>query len=134
MLLTDSRLFLSYSTSDEIQAYMEKVVDDHNLRDFFKLRHEVVGARWNPETAHWIITIRRNGNDADVFEDWCDVFVNGSGKSGARPEMNLQESRNPTDYKTYRPAQCMEMAGHSWTSKLQGSSTAYCRLGSFRQP
>lgn len=69
----------SYSTSDEIQAYMEKVVDDYNLRDFFKLRHEVVGARWNPETCHWIITIRRNGNDNDVFEDWCDVFVNGSG-------------------------------------------------------
>lgn len=59
---------------------MEKVVDDYNLRDFFKLRHEVVGARWNPDTCHWIVTIRRNGNDADVFEDWCDVFVNGSGK------------------------------------------------------
>lgn len=59
---------------------MEKVVDDHNLRDAFKLRHEVVGAQWNPESSHWIITVRRNGDDADVFEDWCDVFVNGSGQ------------------------------------------------------
>lgn len=58
---------------------MEKVVDDHDLRKYFKLRHEVVGAQWNPQSCHWIITIRRNGNDNDVFEDWCDVFVNGSG-------------------------------------------------------
>lgn len=59
---------------------MEKVADDFDLRKHFKLRHEIIGARWDAQAAHWIITIRRNGDDHDVFEDWCDFFVNGSGK------------------------------------------------------
>jgi cation diffusion facilitator CzcD-associated flavoprotein CzcO len=72
----------SYSSSDDIQEYMEKVADDFDLRKYFKLNHEIIGARWEEETAHWIITIRRNGDDSDVFEDWCDFFANGSGKLG----------------------------------------------------
>lgn len=58
---------------------MEKVIDDHDLRQYFKLRHEIVAARWHAESAHWILTIRRNGDPEDTFEDWCDFFVNGSG-------------------------------------------------------
>lgn len=58
---------------------MEGVIDDFNLRGYFKLRHEVIGARWDSSTSHWIIRIRPNGNDDEIFEDWCDFFVNGSG-------------------------------------------------------
>ncbi|KAI5475877.1 hypothetical protein MNV49_000759 [Pseudohyphozyma bogoriensis] len=68
-----------YSTSDEIQAYMNKTVDDFGLRKYFKCSHEVVGARWDANTSHWIIKVRRNNDPNDTFEDWCDFFVNGSG-------------------------------------------------------
>ncbi|KAH8924303.1 FAD/NAD(P)-binding domain-containing protein [Atractiella rhizophila] len=68
-----------YSTSDQIQAYMEKVVDDFDLRGYFKTSHEVVGARWDAESSHWIVKVVPEGKREEAFEDWCDFFINGSG-------------------------------------------------------
>jgi hypothetical protein len=101
---------------------MEKVVDDHNLRDAFKLRHEVVGAQWNPESSHWIITIRRNGDDADVFEDWCDVFVNGSGEFSVSINATVYDHRINLDLWT----QACSMHGNGLLFLAFKASRALC--------
>jgi cation diffusion facilitator CzcD-associated flavoprotein CzcO len=87
---------------------MEKVADDFGLRDYFKLNHEIIGARWDATSSHWIITIRRNGNDNEVFEDWCDFFVNGSGKQACAPVfVSAFLTQLP---QTNRPPERLEMA------------------------
>ena len=45
---------------------------------YIRLRHELVAARWDEETAKWHIKIRR-GPDGDEFEDTADVLFLGTG-------------------------------------------------------
>ncbi|KAM0748446.1 cyclohexanone monooxygenase [Meredithblackwellia eburnea MCA 4105] len=68
-----------YSNSDNIEKYMDFVVEKHGLAKYFKVNHEVVGAKWVAETSRWIVRIRPNGDSNEDFYDWCDFFINGSG-------------------------------------------------------
>ena len=55
---------------------MQDVVDHFNLRQYFRLSHEVVGARFDPKLAKWTVSIK---NGQGILEDTCDFLINGSG-------------------------------------------------------
>ncbi|EXJ61627.1 hypothetical protein A1O7_02056 [Cladophialophora yegresii CBS 114405] len=67
-----------FSTSSEIRAYLQKCVDKHNLGQYFKLSHNVVGSRWEEATGKWHISVRNHLTN-ETFEDTCDFFVNAGG-------------------------------------------------------
>ncbi len=66
-----------YSSSEEIWEYLNGIVERNGLRKYMKLRHTVLGAKWSPQDAKWIVQVERP--DGQVFEDRCDFFINGSG-------------------------------------------------------
>ncbi|GAA6022327.1 hypothetical protein JCM10207_003286 [Rhodosporidiobolus poonsookiae] len=68
-----------YSDSDNIERYMDHVVDKFDLAKYFKCSHKVVGAEWCSETARWVVRIRPDGDESKDFYDVCDFFINGSG-------------------------------------------------------
>ncbi|KAM0750614.1 cyclohexanone monooxygenase [Meredithblackwellia eburnea MCA 4105] len=68
-----------YSKGDNIEKYMDSVVEKFGLGKYFKVSHEIVGAKWVPETSRWIVRVRPNGDENEDFYDWCDFFINGSG-------------------------------------------------------
>lgn len=66
-----------YSKSEDIYEYMNWCVDTHDLRGDFKVGHEVVAAKWDEDTAEWVVSVRRP--DGEVFDDRADFLVNGNG-------------------------------------------------------
>ncbi|HEY7107781.1 MAG TPA: NAD(P)/FAD-dependent oxidoreductase [Acidimicrobiia bacterium] len=63
----------SYSGRDEIQAYLEQVVDAHGLRDRVRLHTDVTSATWNDDWSAWVLTTA--SGETFVF----DVVVAGTG-------------------------------------------------------
>lgn len=47
---------------------------------YINLLHEVVRAEWVDDVNKWKILVR--GPDGRLFEDECDVFINGGGEFG----------------------------------------------------
>ncbi|KAG5775899.1 hypothetical protein H9Q73_010429 [Fusarium xylarioides] len=48
-----------YSTGQEIQSYIQKVVDLYDLCKYFVLSHRVTGATWDDECGVWDVEIER---------------------------------------------------------------------------
>jgi cation diffusion facilitator CzcD-associated flavoprotein CzcO len=67
-----------FSPSSEIQSYLQMCVDKHNLSQYIKLSHRVVGARWDQTKHKWYITVQ-NEETRDSFEDSCDFLINAGG-------------------------------------------------------
>ena len=63
----------SYSPQAEIQAYLRRVADDHDLRRSIHFGVEVESARWQEDTSRWTVT----AVGGDVYE--CRVLVNAIG-------------------------------------------------------
>jgi cation diffusion facilitator CzcD-associated flavoprotein CzcO len=57
---------------------MRDIVDRFGLRKYMKLKHEVVGAYWREEEAHWEVHVKDLLSNT-TFIDYADIFVNGSG-------------------------------------------------------
>ncbi|KAL3442924.1 FAD/NAD(P)-binding domain-containing protein [Aspergillus insuetus] len=83
-----------YATGPDIHRYMEAVADQHNLRQYVKTCHKVIGAKWLEEKQKWLVTIVRtdgrrvmvSNRDADregeagvPFDEECDIFINATG-------------------------------------------------------
>ncbi|OQU97765.1 hypothetical protein CLAIMM_03650 [Cladophialophora immunda] len=66
-----------YSSAEEILNYFKTVVDSHGLQKYIKLRHRVVHASWNSETAKWEVQVQ--GPDGNIFKDEGDFLVNACG-------------------------------------------------------
>jgi hypothetical protein len=72
---------------------LESVADQHNLRQYVKHSHKVVGAKWIEERQKWQVqVVRTDGRDLVVsnretregevgipFVDECDVLINAAG-------------------------------------------------------
>jgi cation diffusion facilitator CzcD-associated flavoprotein CzcO len=69
----------SYSSSQEILSYFKDVVAKHDLLQFAKLNHRVLGAWWNDEVGKWNIKVQPGDNAEDAFFDTGDVLVNATG-------------------------------------------------------
>ncbi|KEF51123.1 uncharacterized protein A1O9_12846 [Exophiala aquamarina CBS 119918] len=66
-----------YVGAKEIFQYFKDVVDKHDLTKLIKLKHQVIGANWNPSTAKWIVEVQTP--DGAQFTDTCDFLINGCG-------------------------------------------------------
>ncbi|WVR07069.1 hypothetical protein IAU60_004108 [Kwoniella sp. DSM 27419] len=68
-----------FSPGGEIEDYMRDVVQHFGLAKYFKLNHSVKGARWEPKTAKWHVTVQEGDDPSTEFTDVCDIFINASG-------------------------------------------------------
>ncbi|KAJ7361384.1 hypothetical protein DFH08DRAFT_843982 [Mycena albidolilacea] len=72
-----------YARGSEIQAYLESVVEKHNLRPFIRLEHRLTGAIYSEATGKWNLTIQRpnkdSGGETEEFEDSTDILFTGIG-------------------------------------------------------
>ncbi|OAA60218.1 Flavin monooxygenase-like protein [Niveomyces insectorum RCEF 264] len=67
-----------FSTSSEIQAYLEHCAKKHDLNSYFKLSHAVVGATWDEAQSIWRVKVEDTQRKV-VFEDWCHFLLNAGG-------------------------------------------------------
>ncbi|KAM3419709.1 putative sterigmatocystin biosynthesis monooxygenase stcW [Cercospora zeina] len=65
-----------YSPSDEIETYLQEVVEKYDLGKYAVYNTEVVNAEWLDSEGHWKITLNRKG---EIFEDYADFFINAGG-------------------------------------------------------
>ena len=57
----------SFSGQAEIFAYLRRVADEHGLRPHLRLRHEVLGARWDAASGSWLIDTSQDGYQAEFL-------------------------------------------------------------------
>ncbi|TVY18044.1 putative sterigmatocystin biosynthesis monooxygenase [Lachnellula arida] len=82
-----------YAAQKDIHAYMSLVADQHNLRQYVRTSHKVLGAKWIAESQKWEVQVvctdgrelmtsnrySREGEKGEPFIEECDVLINGSG-------------------------------------------------------
>ncbi|KAK5447970.1 hypothetical protein LTS15_009469 [Exophiala xenobiotica] len=72
-----------YADSADIQQYVEAVADQHDLRQYIKTSHKVLGAKWIEEKQKWdhVVCSRgiTDGEVGETFVEECDVFINATG-------------------------------------------------------
>lgn len=78
-----------YSSADEFEEYYTGIAKKHGLLHNTHFNHQVLSAEWNDDTGKWKVTIMRNGNPQDTFDDYADFFVNGSGTLKSEPDATL---------------------------------------------
>lgn len=67
-----------FSSSSEIQAYLERCVEKHGLRDYIRISHRIVGATWDDEKAIWKVKVEDVERQI-IFDDWCHFLLNAGG-------------------------------------------------------
>jgi cation diffusion facilitator CzcD-associated flavoprotein CzcO len=67
-----------YAYAPEIQEYFLRFYEKHDLSPFVVLRTEVLSAEWHDLEGQWHVRLRRT-TDGSIFEDKCNVLINGSG-------------------------------------------------------
>jgi cation diffusion facilitator CzcD-associated flavoprotein CzcO len=67
-----------FAGAEEIEKYLRHVCEVHGLREFVKVNHSVVAARWEEREAEWVVEVR-NEVTRDVFEDRCQFLLDASG-------------------------------------------------------
>lgn len=68
-----------YSGSAEIHQYFRQVAEENDLLKYVKLNHKIVRAEWEDGRGQWKVTVSRNNDPADTFEDYGEIFLNGGG-------------------------------------------------------
>jgi cation diffusion facilitator CzcD-associated flavoprotein CzcO len=68
-----------YSGANEIFDYFKWVAESNDLLKYVKFNHTIVSAEWQEADGKWKITIMRNNDPNDIFDDYADFFVNGGG-------------------------------------------------------
>lgn len=82
-----------YARQPDIQEYIERVADQHNLRQYVKTSHKVIGAKWIEDRQKWEVQIvqtdgrelmvsnrvNQDGENGEPFTEECDIFINAGG-------------------------------------------------------
>lgn len=79
---------LFFSGADDIQKYLEKVVEVFGLRQYMRFRHTVLGTYWNEGSGTWTVKLRQmyaNGLTHE-YEETCDLLLQATGVL-SRPKM-----------------------------------------------
>ncbi|KAB8244966.1 hypothetical protein BDV35DRAFT_394362 [Aspergillus flavus] len=69
----------TYAPAHEIHAYLESVVDKHDLRKFFRFNQRCVSAVWSEERAQWTTTFRDERSDEETVVR-SDVLIYAVGR------------------------------------------------------
>ncbi|KAE8378315.1 hypothetical protein BDV26DRAFT_281225 [Aspergillus bertholletiae] len=69
----------AYAPAREIHAYLESVVDNHNLRKFVRLNHLCVSAIWNEESSRWTTTFRDKSFGTEIVVQ-SDILIYAVGR------------------------------------------------------
>lgn len=64
--------------ADEIQQYILDLCDDEGMRREIRTSHQVVGARWKPDTSQWILDVK-NLVTGEILQDHCHFLLNATG-------------------------------------------------------
>ncbi|KAH6663263.1 hypothetical protein F5X68DRAFT_266033 [Plectosphaerella plurivora] len=67
-----------YPPVEEVYEYFEGFARKYNLHQYLRLRHQVVGARWDHATGGYDVEVRSHEEDI-TLSDRCDVLVNAAG-------------------------------------------------------
>ena len=68
-----------YSGSKEIHEYFDDIAERYDLKKYVKFMHRIVNAEWLEKEGKWKITVMRNGDPKDTFDDYADFFLHGGG-------------------------------------------------------
>ena len=69
-----------FAGSSEIQQYFVGFAKKYNLGQYIKLRHKVIGAKWEESSGEWKVTAKDlNSSEGKTLEDTCDIFINANG-------------------------------------------------------
>ncbi|KAH7304640.1 monooxygenase [Rhexocercosporidium sp. MPI-PUGE-AT-0058] len=74
-----------FAPAPEILAYLNTVVDKHDLRKYIKFNHRAVSAVWREESSTWKIKFQASdsaGHTYTVVQE-CDIFIQGVGTLNA---------------------------------------------------
>ena len=74
----ESHIVTSYSFAPEIFKYFKGVAEKYELYKYIRLSHMITGATWDESSSLWKLKIK-NLESGELFDDWCDFLVNGSG-------------------------------------------------------
>ncbi len=79
---------LFFSRAEDIQEYLERVVDVFGLRKYIHFNAKIAGSYWDEESGKWTVQIAETLPDGQVreFEDTCDVLLQCTGVL-SRPKM-----------------------------------------------
>ncbi|KAF7591734.1 hypothetical protein BBP40_001178 [Aspergillus hancockii] len=69
----------SYTPAGEICAYLNSVIDKHNLRQFIKFNQRCVSAVWSEESSHWTTTFRHEVSHEETVVQ-SDVLIYAVGR------------------------------------------------------
>ena len=61
----------TFSGQPEIRAYLERIADTFGLRPHLRFDHEVLGARWDADAAHWELETSHGRYTAEVLVAAC---------------------------------------------------------------
>ncbi|KEF59610.1 uncharacterized protein A1O9_04456 [Exophiala aquamarina CBS 119918] len=68
-----------YSGSKQIYQYFRDIAADRDVLKFAKFEHKIIRAEWIEADGQWKVTIMRNGDPSDTFDDYGDYFLHGGG-------------------------------------------------------
>ena len=68
-----------YSGSEEIYDYFKSVAVSNGVEKYVKYSHKICRAEWLDRQGKWKVTIMRNNDPQDTFDDYADFFINGGG-------------------------------------------------------
>jgi len=70
-----------FSYSPDIWAYLNKVCEVWNLRQYMHFNHEIVGCYWQQDSGEWLVKIKETKSDGStrLFDDRCHVLLHGTG-------------------------------------------------------
>ncbi|EXJ86699.1 hypothetical protein A1O3_03652 [Capronia epimyces CBS 606.96] len=86
---------LFFSRAEDIEQYLEKVVDVFGLRKYMHFNHRVLGSYWNEKEGKWTVKIAQTRPDGTEheFEDTCDLLLQCTGVL-SRPKLPKIEGLN----------------------------------------
>lgn len=68
----------SYASSKEIFTYFDNFAHKHGLRQYCRVRHQVIGAAWNTQRGGYDVRVR-DLQSRQEWDDSCDILINAGG-------------------------------------------------------
>lgn len=68
-----------YSGAKQIHEYLHQVATEKDVLKYAHLNHEIVRAEWITQRGQWKVTVMRNNDPADTFDDYAEFLLNGGG-------------------------------------------------------